>query len=154
MPLECHVVAHSSPDFAHCAAIRMEVFVDEQQVPPDEEMDELDASAVHVLALRDGQPVGTGRLVELPDQTARVGRMAVRREVRGTGVGSAILAALLEVARLRGIQRLVLAGQVHAIPFYERHEFAAFGDQFFEAGIEHRMMERYLGADADRRVEQ
>jgi predicted GNAT family N-acyltransferase len=144
MKVECRQVAYDSSEFAHCAEIRMEVFVAEQQVPPEEEMDELDATATHVLALGDGQPVGTGRLVVLPDGSARVGRMAVRRAVRGTGVGSAILTTLLQFANDRGIQRVVLAGQVQAIPFYERHQFVAFGDRFLEAGIEHRMMERFL----------
>jgi predicted GNAT family N-acyltransferase len=144
MHIECRQVPYHSPEFSYCAEIRLEVFVAEQQVPPEEEMDELDAAATHILALKDGQPVGTGRLVMLPDGSARVGRMAVRRAARGIGIGSAILTTLLQVAQDGGIQRVVLAGQVQAIPFYERHAFVAYGDQFLEAGIEHRMMECYL----------
>jgi predicted GNAT family N-acyltransferase len=122
----------------------MEVFVVEQRVPPEEEMDELDASAVHVLARADGQPVGTGRLIVESDAPARIGRMAVRAPFRRLGVGSAILAELLGVAHSRGVETVTLAGQLHAIPFYERHGFVARGDVFLDAGIEHRWMDLRL----------
>jgi predicted GNAT family N-acyltransferase len=142
--IRCEVLSHHAALFQACAAIRTEVFIKEQRVPPEEEMDELDAEAVHVLAYADGLPVGTGRLVLLPDGSARVGRMAVLSDHRGRGVGSAILLQLLEQARARSIRRVVLAGQLHAIPFYERHAFTPYGDIFLDAGIEHRMMQREL----------
>jgi predicted GNAT family N-acyltransferase len=142
--IRCELVEHRAPLFSECAAIRTEVFIEEQRVPPDEEMDELDAEAVHVLAYIGERPVGTGRLVILDDGSARIGRMAVRQPLRGRGVGSAILQRLMEAARERSVRRVVLAGQLHAIPFYERHGFAAHGDVFLDAGIEHRMMERSL----------
>jgi ElaA protein len=143
--IECQVLSSTDEAFAHCQAIRMEVFVGEQRVPPNEEMDELDAVAVHVLALVDGQPVGTGRLILQDSETARVGRMAVLKPRRGAGVGSAILLRLMEIARERGIRTVTLAGQLHAIPFYERFGFVAHGDVFLDAGIEHRTMDRALG---------
>lgn len=143
MTIECRIIS-GHDEFAHCASIRTQVFVGEQHVPPEIELDELDAVAVHVLALVDGQPVGTGRLVVNDDGSARVGRMAVLRPHRYRGVGSAVLEALVEFARQRGVERVVLAGQVHAIPFYERFGFVANGDVFEEAGIEHRWMERGL----------
>jgi predicted GNAT family N-acyltransferase len=142
--IECREVSVASEQFAHCRAIRMEVFVAEQQVPADEEMDELDSVAVHVLALAAGQPVGTGRLILEEDGFARIGRMAVLRPYRGQGVGSAILAQLMDLARERGVAIARLAGQLHAIPFYERFGFVAYGDVFEEAGIQHRMMERNI----------
>jgi predicted GNAT family N-acyltransferase len=144
MTVECRTLAHDDADFAHCAAIRMEVFVVEQKVPPEEELDELDATAVHVLALDEGEPVGTGRLVFEDNRPARIGRMAVRASSRGRGIGSAILLHLMEIARMRGVRTVTLAGQLHAIPFYERHGFTAHGDVFLDAGIEHRWMDRTL----------
>jgi ElaA protein len=122
----------------------MEVFVEEQRVPPEEEMDELDATASHVLATLDGEPVGTGRLIVSDEATAKVGRMAVLRAFRGRGVGSVILAALLALAVQRGIHTVRLSAQLHAIPFYERFGFEAQGAVFLEAGIKHRMMQRPL----------
>ena len=146
--IDCRVI--SGPDeFAPCAAIRTEVFVVEQHVPPHEEMDELDREAVHVIALRGGIPVGTGRLVWAEDGTARIGRMAVLRPYRRQGVGSAVLMKLMEVAREQGARRVTLAGQLHAIPFYERFGFVARGDVFAEAGIEHRVMDREIDQGPD-----
>ena len=144
LAIRCETLSHSDPRFRECAGIRTEVFIVEQQVPTEEEMDQLDADAVHVLAYAEGQPVGTGRLVLLEGGAARIGRMAVLRARRRRGVGSAILHRLLEEARARSVHRVVLAGQLHAIRFYERHGFTAHGEVFLDAGIEHRMMERML----------
>jgi predicted GNAT family N-acyltransferase len=105
-------------------------------------MDELDRDAVHVLAWLDGMPVATGRLILGADAHAKIGRMAVLRSYRRQGVGSAVLIRLMELARERGVREVSLAGQLHAIPFYERFGFVARGDVFVEAGIEHRMMDR------------
>jgi predicted GNAT family N-acyltransferase len=123
------------------AAIRTQVFVVEQGVSPEIEMDEWDQCCEHALAYgSDGRAIGTGRL--LPD--GHVGRMAVLREARGANVGSAILAALVERARDRGMTRLELNAQTQAVGFYERHGFAAYGDEFLEADIRHVHMARTL----------
>lgn len=142
--MDCRVISSASAEFAHCRAVRMEVFVGEQQVPPEEEMDELDDAAVHVLALLDGQPVGTGRLILEDGGTARIGRMAVLQPFRGRGLGGAILRRLMDLARERDVRVVRLAGQLHAIPFYEHFGFVAYGDVFLDAGIEHRMMEQAI----------
>ena len=122
---------------AALAAVRREVFVREQGVTEAEEWDGLDPLCVHALA-RDanGSPVGCGRL--LPD--ARIGRMAVLRGWRGRGMGEALLRALLEVARARGVARPFLHAQEHAIGFYRRLGFIARGPRFLDAGIAHREM--------------
>ena len=144
MGLECRTLTQADPDFAHCAAIRTEVFVVEQHVPVAEELDDLDATAKHVLATVDGVPVGTGRLILAGNAPARVGRMAVLASHRRRGVGSAILLNLMELARQAGTPTVTLSGQVHAIPFYERHGFVAHGEIYLDAGIEHRTMDRDL----------
>jgi predicted GNAT family N-acyltransferase len=121
-------------------AIRTAVFVLEQSVPVDIEIDGQDPLARHVLAYLDGRPVGTGRI--LPD--GRIGRMAVLREARGQGVGTAMLARLLEIARDLAIDQVCLSAQCEAVPFYTRLGFTATGPVYREAGIDHRWMERAL----------
>ena len=121
--------------------VRYDVFVMEQNVPLDEELDSRDADCLHAVAYSpDGLPVGTGRL--LPD--GHIGRMAVRRPYRGQGVGAMLLKCLVEEARQRGHRQLELAAQLHAMGFYSAHGFIAEGPVFLDAGIEHRNMRRSL----------
>ena len=135
-------------DTAHADArsVRETVFVVEQRVPIELEWDDLDAVCDHAIA-RDaaGRAVGTGRL--LPD--ARIGRMAVLPEWRGRGVGAAILNALVERARQRGMRRVALHAQTHAAGFYAKYGFAPDGEVFIEADIPHVTMTRTL-SDGDR----
>jgi len=129
--------------------IRYAVFVEEQHVPVEIELDANDATSLHALAwTADDTAIGTGRL--LPSErhgghsVGHVGRMAVLAPWRGQGAGSAILRALLEAARRRGDTELALAAQVHAIAFYRAHGFLEAGEEFLDAGIAHRMMRRAL----------
>jgi predicted GNAT family N-acyltransferase len=119
------------------AAIRHRVFVVEQQIPEELEWDGIDPSCAHVVA-RDsaGRPIGTGRL--LPD--GHIGRMAVLEPWRGKGVGRAILARLIALARRDGHRVIVLNAQTSALPFYSRQGFVPEGEEFREAGIAHRVM--------------
>jgi predicted GNAT family N-acyltransferase len=120
--------------------IRTTVFVEEQRVPPEIEMDDRDAVSVHALAYVDGAPVGTGRL--LPD--GHIGRMAVLREARASGVGGAMLERLVEEARRRDFREVVLSAQTHALAFYRKHGFEPVGEAYEEAGIPHQEMRRAL----------
>lgn len=118
-------------------AIRFEVFVAEQGVPAEIELDDMDAVCLHIVAYAaDGTPLGTGRL--LPD--GHIGRMAVRQAVRGSGLGGALLEALVEAGRQQGHHEVALNAQCHARTFYERHGFQAHGPEFEEAGITHVAM--------------
>ena len=119
-------------------ALREEVFVREQSVPAEMEWDEFDRQSHHVVAMADGIPIGTGRL--LPD--GHIGRLAVLRAWRGQGAGSTLLAALMEIARKLGMSRVMLNAQIQALPFYLRHGFHAEGEEFLDAGIAHRRMWR------------
>lgn len=122
-------------------SVRHDVFVVEQNVPANLEWDAIDVQCVHALAIDgDGRAIGCGRL--LPD--GHIGRMAVRREWRGRGVGAALLAALIDAATSRGDARVVLNAQVQAMPFYGRFGFAPVGPRFDEAGIPHQAMARSL----------
>ena len=118
-------------------AVRKTVFIIEQAVPEEIEVDDHDPVARHVLAFLDGRPVGTGRIT----QDGRIGRMAVLAECRGRGVGRAILDALIDIGQRAGAPRLFLSAQCHAIPFYEKSGFVAAGPVYQEAGIDHRHME-------------
>lgn len=135
--------ADYTADFADLRAVREPVFVIEQQVPVEEEWDELDPLCLHVIARDAAQrPIGTGRLT--PER--KIGRMAVLAEWRGLGVGAALLEALVDAARNRGWPEVTLHAQTHALPFYAAQGFEAFGDEFMEAGIPHRKMRKRLDA--------
>ena len=135
----------------HATPIRFAVFVEEQQVPEEIELDADDATGLHALARNPEEAViGTGRLLPAEDHGERrvshIGRMAVLAPWRGRGVGSAILRALVEAARARGDTEVVLAAQQHATGFYRAHRFAEEGEEFLEAGIVHRSMRLSLRA--------
>jgi predicted GNAT family N-acyltransferase len=135
---------HASRD--KLRVIRHAVFVEEQCVPEALEWDDADERSYHVLATSaDGEPVGTGRL-KLDGQ---IGRMAVMPEWRGRGVGTAILNALLALARKQGCRVVRLHAQTHAISFYGRQGFVAVGGEFDEAGIPHRAMELRLSPEPE-----
>ena len=125
---------------AHASPIRFTVFVDEQGVPAEIELDEHDAVCVHAVAFDGERAVGTGRL--LPD--GHIGRMAVLKEVRNRGVGALLLATLMEKARALGFPEVALSAQIHAARFYRRHGFVEEGPEYIEAGIRHQAMRRPL----------
>jgi predicted GNAT family N-acyltransferase len=120
--------------------IRSEVFIKEQRVPAELELDEFDLSASHALAYQGEQCVGTGRLVHLGNCHAQIGRMAVLAQFRGKGMGKQILRRLIDLAKLEGVSSLILHSQLAAIPFYEKLGFQAEGSSYEEAGIPHRNM--------------
>jgi ElaA protein len=127
-------------DIAACRALRRVVFIDEQGVGEADELDGRDGEAIHLLAARDGRPVGTARLLVAGD-TGKVGRVCVLRDQRGRGLGTALIAAAVaEFRAMPGIARVKLGAQVTAIGFYERLGFAAVGPAYLDAGIAHRDM--------------
>jgi len=121
-------------------AIRHKVFIEEQGVPEDLELDELDPLAIHALAFEGSECVGTGRLVNIGEQIGQIGRMAVLPRFRNNGFGRAILKKLMDQARVEGMVSLILHSQVMAIPFYEKQGFQIQGGIYDEAGIPHRNM--------------
>jgi predicted GNAT family N-acyltransferase len=127
--------------------VRFRVFVEEQGVPRDIELDERDPDCVHALAYEHGKVVGTGRLLpreEGAGAAAHIGRMAVLAESRGRGIGSRILESLIGKARERGEKLVALSAQVHAVEFYRSHGFQPMGEIYEEAGIPHRKMRRAI----------
>ena len=131
---------------ADAAAIRNEVFVDEQRIPKELEWDEADDGALHAVAYNGlGQAVGTGRLLEAEQGVAKIGRMAVRRVLRGGGLGELVLQELMAAARARGDREVLLNAQRSAQGFYARLGFEPRGEVFEEAGIAHIEMTKSLG---------
>ena len=117
--------------------LRTEVFVIEQGVPIELEWDESDEVSIHAVVYgEDKQPIATGRL--LPD--GHIGRMAVQKALRGTGIGRFLLTSLLHEAQRLGHTILVLHAQTYAVGFYLRHGFQPEGSEFMEAGIPHMLM--------------
>ncbi|WP_370163139.1 GNAT family N-acetyltransferase [Limimaricola soesokkakensis] len=131
-------------DLTHCHALRRTVFIEEQNVSEADEMDGLDAEAIHLIATCDGKPAGTARLL-IRGETGKIGRVAVLREHRGTGLGAAIMRQAEAALRSRpGVTRLYLSAQTHALPFYEKLGYVAYGPEYDDAGIPHRDMEKRL----------
>ncbi|MBL8309833.1 MAG: GNAT family N-acetyltransferase [Burkholderiales bacterium] len=127
-------------DHATLKAIRFEVFVDEQGVPAELEVDSNDPLSIHAIAWINGEAAACGRL--LPD--GHVGRMAVLQRWRGKGAGAAVLRHLIERARQRGDREVVLSAQTHAIGFYEKFGFIAEGEIYPDCDIPHREMRKPL----------
>jgi predicted GNAT family N-acyltransferase len=132
---------------AQAQALRVRVFVDEQGVPADQEVDALDTdpTTTHlVLRDRDGAVVATGRLLTDPTHPGEVhvGRVAVDATWRGTGIGARLMRELEAVALAEhadeGRCRVVLSAQIQAAGFYERIGYRVEGDVYLDAGIEHR----------------
>lgn len=125
-------------DLATCHALRRVVFIEEQGVAQDLEVDGLDGECLHLLAVAEGVPAGTARIY-VKDSTAKIGRVCVLPEYRGTGLGAALIVKALEVSKGRATLAK-LGAQTHALGFYERLGFTAFGPVYDDAGIPHRDM--------------
>ena len=120
--------------------VRFKVFVDEQNVPEELEIDGYDDEATHVLILLDDKAIGTGRILA----DGHIGRVAVLKKYRGQGVGKLIMKKLIEWAQENQLKTLWLSSQWHAHGFYIDLDFACIGDRFEEAGIDHIKMIRKL----------
>ena len=133
-------------DFQTLASpLRTEVFVHEQKVPAELEWDHEDETALHAVVLnRMGMALATGRLLQHAPGVARIGRMAVKKQMRGSDLGQRVLHALMDAARHRGDTQVILHAQCSAEGFYKRSGFEPQGAVFEEAGIAHVEMVRKL----------
>ncbi len=120
-------------------ALRFEVFVDEQNVPREIELDCEDADAVHIIAEKNGIAVGCARVI-LSDAEAHIGRLAVKKAYRSSGIGSKICKFIINSCNEQGIRDIWLNSQLRAVSFYKKLGFVPHGDIFVEAGIEHVKM--------------
>jgi predicted GNAT family N-acyltransferase len=125
-------------------AIRRNVFVDEQQVPEELELDDWDQTSTHLLALESSKPVGTCRLRWIDPTTVKAERVAVLSPKRNTGTGKQLMSALEQLAKEKGAHSIILNAQIQVLPFYEKLGYQSIGAPFMEAGIEHIKMKKDL----------
>lgn len=131
-----------------CLDIRKTVFVEEQKVPVEEEIDEYDVigdNVHHMLIMDNGLPVATGRLIYYKAGTAKMQRIAVHKEYRSKGYGRILLLAMEELARELGLESSILDGQCQAEEFYSKLGYKVISaEPFYDAGILHVRMQKTL----------
>jgi len=134
----------SEDDLKRCLHIRTVVFVEEQNVPVEEEIDGLDPQADHYLLSVAGQAAATAR-VRYPDNVAKIERVAVFKGNRGLNIGKRLMEFIMDdICKKPAITYMKLGAQVQVIPFYEKLGFVCYGEEFLDAGIRHRWMKRDL----------
>jgi predicted GNAT family N-acyltransferase len=136
--------ARDPRELAVALELRHDVFCIEQGVPEREELDGHDHEGIHLVAIEDGELLGTCRLL-LVGRTVQFSRLAVRASARRRGIATALLEAADLETRSAGARRLVLHAQTYAQALYQQAGYAARGKPFREAGIEHIAMEKELG---------
>ena len=124
----------------HLRAVRTPVFIVEQFVAPEFEWDELDASAVHVLAMLDNEPIACLRIIDYH----KIGRMAVLKEWRGMGLGAALLLEAVKICQAHGSKQIYLSAQTHAIGFYQGCGFKVTSEVYQDVHIPHVDMQLEL----------
>lgn len=130
--------------YNQCLEIRKEVFVEEQNVPLEMEVDEYEKESVNILLTIDDRPIGTVRYREIEAGLIKIERMAVREIARGLHLGQALMNFVHIHAQDKGYTRAKLGAQVHAIKFYEKLGYHVASEEFDDAGIPHKYMEKEL----------
>jgi predicted GNAT family N-acyltransferase len=145
------IIILSVPVFSTLAnaafALRREVFVWEQKVPEEEELDSYDLTATHYVAVAEGNVVATLRLIGQPEHM-KIGRVAVHQAWRGKGVARKLIEKAMADARAKGQERFFLTAQSDKLGLYEKLGFVAFGPEFMDGGMPHRAMRDYDKASA------
>jgi predicted GNAT family N-acyltransferase len=136
-------VVETDKELEDAFSVRRTVFVDEQNVPEEEEIDQFESSSTHFVAYENGQPIAAGRFREV-DGYGKVERICVLKEYRKSGAGKAIMETIESFAQENGFSTLKLNAQTHAIPFYSRLNYEVISDEFMDAGIPHRTMKKSL----------
>ena len=134
-------IVKSFDDLLKAYAVRLIVFVGEQNCPYQHEIDEHEFSALHIVGEIDGEPVASGRIRFLAEY-AKLERIAIRKEYRGKGLGHELVEFMMAVARGKGFQKYKMHAQAHLVDFYAQHGFEKKGELFREAGIDHYLMVR------------
>ncbi|RDI47733.1 GNAT family N-acetyltransferase [Falsibacillus pallidus] len=136
-------VVQNKQELEQAFLIRTKVFVEEQKVPEEEEIDQFENDSTHFLLMNDGDPIGAGRFRNLEGK-GKVERICVLSSQRGTGAGKIIMSGIEEFAKTQGLKILKLNAQTQAIPFYEKLGYEVVSDEFLDAGIPHRTMEKAI----------
>ena len=124
--------------------VRRRVFVEEQDIPEDIELDEQDKEALHMVVKDGDRVIGTARVLFLPTGLAKLERMAILQPFRRRGIGSRIISFLTEELRNRQVEQLVLHAQYAVVAFYKSCGFEETGPPFLEVGIKHIKMQRQI----------
>ncbi len=137
-------IAQDAADLASCFALRRAVFMGEQDVSEAEEFDGEDDICTHIIAKLDGVTVGAARF-QTKDNAVKIQRVCVTVAHRGKGIGADLIDFIAQhVKTARSEKRIILGAQVHAIPFYEKLGFTAFGAEYLDARIPHSDMEKFI----------
>lgn len=140
---EQHIIAtHDSSWYHKGCDLRRKVFMDEQGVSLEDEFDGKDPDATHIVTVQDGEVVGVLRILWLPEH-AKIGRFAVKKELRNQGIGSRLFHTALSFIERKGQEHVMLEAQIDRIGFYENFGFEAYGEEYLDAGILHRAMKNY-----------
>ncbi|MGG1396295.1 GNAT family N-acetyltransferase [Bacillus salipaludis] len=132
-------IVENEKELEDAFSVRRTVFIDEQNVPEEEEIDQHEEEATHFVLYHEGSPIGAGRF-RLVDGFGKVERICIMKQARGTGAGKAIMNGIEDYARKMGIQKLKLNSQTHAIPFYGGLGYEVVSEEFMDAGIPHKTM--------------
>ena len=124
--------------------LRIDIFVKEQGVPEENEFDDYDLQVPHLVIFSDNEPVATGRVIPYGENTVKIGRIAVKKSMRGTGLGEKIVLELLKKSKEDGAKTVRVGAQTHAVGFYEKFGFVIISDEFLEEGVIHLKMELKL----------
>lgn len=132
-------VVENKKELEDAFSVRRTVFIDEQNVPAEEEIDQYEDEAVHFVTYLEGSPIAAGRF-RVVDGYGKVERICVLKEARKTGSGKAIMKEIEAYAYKQGLHKLKLNAQTHAIPFYAGLGYEAVSEEFLDAGIPHKTM--------------
>ncbi|MCT4783188.1 MULTISPECIES: GNAT family N-acetyltransferase [Exiguobacterium] len=138
------IIKHGQTDslIEQARHVREVVFIGEQGIDPELEYDALDPVCVHVVGTVDAEPVTTARLRPVEAGIGKVERVATLKAARGNGYAQEVMFEIERVAKSQGMHTLKLGAQLTALPFYERLGYEAYGDEFLDANIPHRMMKK------------
>ncbi|MBW3114169.1 MULTISPECIES: GNAT family N-acetyltransferase [Bacillaceae] len=137
------VVANTEEQIQDVFTIRKTVFVEEQQVPLEEEIDEHENDSIHFILYEQNNAVGAGRF-RILDGMGKVERICVLKNMRGKGAGRELMLGIEEYAKNQPLSQLKLNAQTYAIPFYEGLGYEVTSDEFLDAGIPHKTMSKHI----------
>lgn len=140
--MEVRIVS-SEQELHDAFSVRKQVFINEQNVPEEEEIDQFEDEAVHFVLYNNGMPAGAGRFRTV-DGNGKVERICVLKENRQSGSGKAIMDKIEEHAKKQGLPALKLNAQTQAIPFYEKLGYQVISEEFMDAGIPHLTMKKTI----------
>ena len=134
----------NSTVYSEALSVRFDVFIDEQKVPKELEVDEFETQALHLVLYKDNQAIGTARVLDISAQTHKIQRVAVIKEARNKGLGASIMKEIERYLQMSDAKSLTLGAQIPAVPFYKKLGYTVVGEEFMDAGIPQLMMTKSL----------